>query len=337
MADPIRFGVLGAARIAPQALIGPARAVEGVRVQAVAARDPARAQDFARKHGIPIVHARYATLIEDPEVDAVYIPLPNGHHTEWALRALAAGKHVLCEKPLAANAAEANRIAEAAEQAGAPVFMEAFHNRYHPLVQRMRAIVESTELGALRAVDMVFRTPMLRREDIRFEYALAGGATMDLGCYLINLLRFVSGEEPIVERAEADLLRPNVDKRMRASLRLPSGARVTMDVEMQARRFWDIRFVARGESGLLSVVNPVLPGVAHLFTVRTRAGVRREWFPRTPTYVYQLRAFVSAVRESAPIPTDAADGVRTMQVIDTIYRAAGLPVRGDPQAPDQGD
>src|SRR5205823_14173805 len=128
----LRFGVLGAARIAPLAIVKPARQVDGVVVSAIAARDPERAKEFASKHGIPKVHTSYDALVDDPDIDAVYIPLPNGLHAQWTLRAIAAGKHVLCEKPFTANAAEAEQVADAAE-ASDVVVMEAFHYRYHPL------------------------------------------------------------------------------------------------------------------------------------------------------------------------------------------------------------
>src|SRR2546427_7948192 len=138
----LRLGTLGAARIAPAALIRPARRVDEAEVVAVAARDPQRAARFASKHGVARVHESYDALLDDPEVDAVYNPLPNGLHARWTIAALEAGKHVLCEKPFTANAAEAETVASVAARTGR-VLMEAFHYRYHPLAERMRAIVES--------------------------------------------------------------------------------------------------------------------------------------------------------------------------------------------------
>ena len=140
MPDLIRIGILGAASIAPWALVQPAQRVGGMIVHAVAARDPARAAGYAQRNGIPHVYASYDDLLADPALDAVYIPLPNSLHAHWTLRALEAGKHVLCEKPLTSNAAEAQSLVEVASRPGAPVLMEAFHNRYHPLVLRMREI-----------------------------------------------------------------------------------------------------------------------------------------------------------------------------------------------------
>src|SRR5437868_7369760 len=143
-ADRVRIGCLGAARIAPAALVKPASAADDAEATAVAARDPARARAFAAKHGIPVVHDSYDAMLADPDIDAVYNPLPHGLHAQWTIKALEAGKHVLCEKPFTANAAEAERVAAVADRTGL-VVMEAFHYRYHPLADRMRALVEDGE------------------------------------------------------------------------------------------------------------------------------------------------------------------------------------------------
>ena len=173
--DRLRVGTLGAARIAPGALIKPARRVPEVTVTAVAARDPGRARQFAARHGIAVVHDSYEALIADPDIDAVYNPLPNSLHAPWTLRAIAAGKHVLCEKPFASNEAEAAEVADAARSAGL-VVMEAFHYRYHPLARRMRDIVAG-ELGRLGHVEAALCIPLPRFSDIRYRFDLAGGAT----------------------------------------------------------------------------------------------------------------------------------------------------------------
>ena len=136
---PLRIGTLGAARIAPAALVRPARAVADAELTAVAARDPQRAEKFAAQARVPKVHRSYDDLLADPDLDAIYNPLPNGLHAEWTLKALAAGKHVLCEKPFTANATEAEEVAAAAERSGL-VVMEAFHYRYHPLAQRLHEL-----------------------------------------------------------------------------------------------------------------------------------------------------------------------------------------------------
>ena len=143
---PLRIGILGASRIAPVAVIRPARRLAGAAVVAVAARERTRAARFAQRHTIPRVHDSYDDLIADPEIDAIYNPLPNSLHAEWSIRALQAGKHVLCEKPVAANAVEARRLAEAADAADRRL-MEAFHWRYHDMAERIIAVVRSGEIG----------------------------------------------------------------------------------------------------------------------------------------------------------------------------------------------
>src|SRR5690348_6622095 len=167
----IQIGVLGAARIVPPALIKPAHQVPEVTVYGIAARNVARAHAFAQKHQIPHVFASYEELLADSNIDAVYIPLPNSLHAPWTLRALAAGKHVLCEKPFAANAEEAERMAQAAQQSNL-VLMEAFHYRYHPLAARMQEIVTSGELGAIRRIEASLCFPLLSSRDIRYSLDL---------------------------------------------------------------------------------------------------------------------------------------------------------------------
>ena len=194
---PLRIGILGAARIAPMALIRPARSVPEVRVAAVAARDATRARAFADKHGVPKVHAGYDALIADPELDAIYNPLPNSLHCEWTLRALRAGKHVLCEKPIASNAAEAERMAQAAERErprarrGLPLAL--------PPARRAHARDRAFgRLGDVRRVEASMCIPLPLPGDIRYRFDLGGGATMDTGCYAINLVRCLAEAEPSV-------------------------------------------------------------------------------------------------------------------------------------------
>jgi predicted dehydrogenase len=219
----LRIGILGAARIAPYALIRPARSMPEVQIAAIAARDPDRARRFARKHGIPKVHNSYAALIEDSNIDAVYNALPNSLHAVWTLRALQAGKHVLCEKPMASNAHEAARMAEAAQAAGR-LLVEAFHYRYHPLALRMKEIIDSGELGHLAHFEASFCVLIPDPGNIRFRYDCAGGSTMDVGCYAINLLRYLAAAEPEVTQATARLLTAQIDRYMEADFRFPSGA-----------------------------------------------------------------------------------------------------------------
>ena len=211
MAESVRIGILGAARIAPLAITNPAKENAEVEVAAVAARDVSRAQAFAAKHGIARVLDSYEALIADPDIDAIYNPLPNGLHGRWTRAALDAGKHVLCEKPFTANAAEAREIAQLAADSDR-VVMEAFHYRYHPLALRVEELIASGELGKLKRVEANMCFPLPKFSDIRYNYSLAGGALMDAGCYAVHMVRTFGGATPEVVSARAKLREPRVDR-----------------------------------------------------------------------------------------------------------------------------
>ncbi len=327
MSPPLRIGILGAARIVPAALIVPARSLPEVAVNAIAARDPRRAKAFAHKHGIPRVHASYADLLADPELDAVFNPLPNSLHCEWTLRALAAGKHVLCEKPFAANADEAELMAAAAARHGR-VLMEAFHYRHHPLALRMLEIVRSGVLGRIQHIETNMCVPLPLPGNIRYSWALAGGATMDTGAYAVHMLRHLAGDEPTVTRAEARLSSPNVDRWMTADFSFADGRTGRMTCALFSSTLLKISARVVGELGELHVLNPVLPQLYHRLTVRTARGKQVEHVAGRSTYHHQLRGFVASVTQGAPVLTSAHDAIANMRVIDAVYRKAGLPPRG---------
>jgi predicted dehydrogenase len=350
--------VLGAARITPAAVVKPARQLpDEATVVAVAARDRHRAEKFAAKHKIPTVHDSYEDLLADPDVDAIYNPLPNGLHGQWTIAALLAGKHVLCEKPFTANAQEAKSVAAAAEmarEAQGLVTMEAFHYRYHPLAELMKTLIEEGTIGRIGRIEARAIVPYFKPKDIRFDLSLAGGSLMDMGCYAVHQTRFVVGSEPTVVAAEAKTKSPGIDRWIRAHLRWANGptGMITVAMYSLAPPMIDLRVL--GNRGLLKVLNPTQPGYFNRVTVkplparfRVRDGLeRRAGFagigPRIPsheerkrhvrvrgeqTYWYQMRAFVDAIRTGAPVLTGPEDAVKNMEVIDAIYRAAGLPVR----------
>jgi predicted dehydrogenase len=322
----VQIGVLGAARIAPPALIKPARENSDVVVAAVAARDVSRGRAFAAKHAIARVHDSYEALLADPDIDAVYNPLPNGLHGKWTRAALAAGKHVLCEKPFTANAAEAREIAELAAQSDR-VVMEAFHYRYHPLTLRIEEIIASGELGKLQHVEAALCFPLPRSSDIRYNYSLAGGATMDAGCYAIHMVRTFGGSTPAVVSAQPKLRDPEIDRAMTAEVRFAEGHTGRIRCSMWSARLLDISAHVVGDQGELRALNPVLPQMFHRLSVRSAAGKRVERFPRRASYAYQLDAFAGAVLRGEPVKTTPEDAIVNMTVIDAIYRAAGMPLR----------
>jgi predicted dehydrogenase len=322
----LRIGVLGAARIAPSALINPAKDNPEVVVDAVAARDLSRGRDFAAKHGIARVHDGYEALLADPDLDAIYNPLPNGLHGKWTRAAIDAGKHVLCEKPFTANAAEAREIADVAARSDR-VVMEAFHYRYHPLALRTEQIIASGALGKLTRVESALCFPLPKFSDIRYNYALAGGALMDAGCYAVHMVRTFGGSTPEVVGAQAKLRDSQIDRAMTAELRFAEGHTGQIRCSMWSSRLLEISTLVVGERGELRLFNPVTPHFINRLAIRTPDGKRVERFRRRPSYAYQLDAFAAAVLRGEPVKTTPEDAIENMTVIDSIYRAAGLPLR----------
>jgi predicted dehydrogenase len=324
----LRFGILGAAMIAPPAIVRPARLVEGVEVTAVAARDIGRAGKFARRHGIPRVLASYEGLIHDPDIDAVYIPLPNSHHCEWSIKALEAGKHVLCEKPVASNAAEALRMAEAEKRTGRKI-VEAFHYRHHPLMKRVMEVIAHGEIGEIRSVEAHMQVPLLIPGNIRYRYDLGGGATMDLGCYCINLMRLVTGAEPAVISARTKLSSPQVDRWITADFDFRNGVTGRLTCSFYSVTLMRVSARIIGTKGDIGIINPFAPQVLyHRLKIRSGKTVRVEKFNSESTYSHQLRAFAAHVLEGEPISTGMDDAIANMRVIDSVYDAAGLRRRG---------
>jgi predicted dehydrogenase len=323
----VRLGVLGAARITPAAIVKPARNSTEAEVVGIAARDRARADAFASKHGIPRAYDTYADLLADPDIDAIYNPLPNGLHAEWTIAALEAGKHVLCEKPFTNNAQEAEQVAAVADRTGLLV-MEAFHYRYHPLAARMRTLVESGELGTLEHVEAALCFPLPKFSDIRYQYDLGGGATMDVGSYTVHLARLLGLEEPTVTSARAKLRSPDVDRAMTAELAFPSGHTGRITCSMWSTDVLKTFVRVRGTRGELHVINPTNPQVWHRMRVKVDGVSRTERFSRRSTYDYQLDAFTAAVLRGEPTLTPPSDSIANMRVLDAIYVAAGMQPRG---------
>ena len=325
--SPLRIGILGAARIAPQAVISPASELDGVEVVAVAARDPARARAFADAHAVPGVAAGYRELLERADVDAVYVALPLAMHHGWTLAALRAGKHVLCEKPLAASAEQATELIAVADAAGL-VLCEAAHWRFHPMAGRVLAILATGLLGRVRRIDARFTTTITDPADIRFTRDLAGGAMMDLGFYPVHWVRTFMGEEPGVVCARAVEGAPGVDVTMTGELAFPGGATGRVHASMVADRRFTATVEIECERGTLGVENPLAPQLGNQITLRTPEGVTgQESIDGGSTYRYQLAAFAEAVRTGAPLPAGGADPANTLRVLDALYAAAGLPPR----------
>ncbi|MGA8046321.1 MAG: Gfo/Idh/MocA family oxidoreductase [Dermatophilaceae bacterium] len=371
--EPLRVGILGAARIAPLAIVSPAQAT-GTRLVAVAARDGARAEAFAAEHGVERVADSYASVLDDPEVEVVYNPLPHGLHAPWNIRAIEAGKHVLTEKPSAANAEQARVVREVLRVAhgrvdggrvddggadggradgGDLVFMEGFHYPYHPMFRRVVELIESGVVGDVRHIDVPLLMPDPGADDPRWQWDLAGGSVMDLGCYSLSCLKLLGerfcGGTPVVVSAEAQTRAEDgrVDERLFARVAFPSGATGSGGSDMAADD-WAFTLVVTGSEGEIVVPAFPLPHQDDRITVRAggsstavartrpaefaelaveRDGDRVERLGSRSSYTYQLEALTAAVRDGAPVVTDADFAVGVMELIDSAYAAAGLPPR----------
>lgn len=322
----IRIGLLGASHISKSAVIAPAKEMDDVVVACVAARDRARATEFARDHAIPDVADDYAALVERDDIDLVYNGLPPIGHKQWSIAAMRAGKAVLCEKPFAMNSAEAAAMARAAKDTG-QVLIEAFHYRFHPLFARVLEIVDSGEIGSVVALESSFCVPIKPAPDeIRYIREIGGGALMDLGCYPVHWVRTVMGSEPEVVSASAVIHRSGVDESMRAVLGFPNGVRAeihsSMAVTLPPGLPADL--IVTGERGVLTVDNPLSPHHRHELVVDAGGESRNERVAGNTTYWHQLQHVRDVLRGDAAPLLAPGDAVLNMQVIDAIYRESGM-------------
>ncbi|KAG5634295.1 hypothetical protein H0H81_002506 [Sphagnurus paluster] len=348
---PLKFGILGAAAIAPSALILPVRSHPEAVVYAVAARDASRAAAYAKKHGIPKAYGGptgYQELLDDPEIDVIYNPLPNGLHYEWTIKALQAGKHVLLEKPAADTAEETRKMFDLAEKKDL-VLLEAFHYRFHPAIQRVKAIIDSGELGAIKHISTALAIPAggFKSGDIRFNHSLGGGALMDMGCYTLNCIRYLSSSEPIsVISAEHTLHTSDVDRRTISTFALPNNATASLMCDLGVPLSYgiipsmpQIGATVTCEGGVIEIYNFVLPTIYHSIKVTTKLAAGKGSTKRVEkvytfeegkmigkgeawwtTYRYQLEAFVDRVKGRTPQTwVDRDDSIANMHWIEEVY------------------
>jgi predicted dehydrogenase len=317
----LRIGILGAAKIAPPVVINPSRDNPDFEVVAVGARDAERAKAFAAEHKIANVAKDYDALVHRDDVDVVYNALPPSGHARWSIAALEAGKHVLCEKPFAMNAAQVRRMNEAAARSGRKL-VEAFHYRHHNVMKRAVEIARSRELGRVVRVDADFAVPIPYRDgELRWTRELGGGALMDLGCYPAHALRSVMGSEPRVLGASC-VLEHGVDATIRAELEfgaIPS----TLTCSMKSQRF-GANLKLRGERGTMEIANYLAPQMGCRFTVTIGEEARSEPTDGPATYVAQLAELGDVLLRGKTQLISNADSLANMSLIDAIYQAADV-------------
>jgi predicted dehydrogenase len=325
----LRWGILGCAGIAERALIPAIREAENGEPAGIAARDPERARDWADRHGIGRAYPNYDALLEDPGIDAVYIPLANHLHAEWSIRAARAGKHVLCEKPLALCEAEARAMFAAAEEAGV-VLMEAFMYRFHPLFERTLALVRDGSIGQVRTVRSAFTFMNTHGpDDYRWNPAAGGGALYDLGCYPVSAARTLIGREPDAVVARARLEDKSVDVATSILLSFEGGPFALLDCA------FDLPFHSwlevSGSEGRLSVDRAFSAKDFDTRIAAARAdGTETIEIPAANAYVRMVEHFGRAVAGAEPLRYGRDDAIGNALTIDAAFasartgRAAGL-------------
>jgi predicted dehydrogenase len=313
----LRWGLLGCARIARRSLIPGIRSSTHGRLVALASRTHALARAWADEFAIPRAYGSYEDLLADPEVDAVYIPLPNELHRPWTYAAADAGKHILCEKPLALNAAEADAMVAHCRARGV-VLMEAFMWRHQPRTAALRRLVADGAIGELRLVRSSFSFP-IEPGDWRLDPARGGGALWDVGCYGVSTSRLFAGAEPSAARSLAHVGPNGVDLSLTAELRFPDGVLGLLDCSFEQPFRCSYELV--GTRGSIDVPDAYLPPAVPLAQLNGPEGRRTLTFDGRDQYAEMVDAFARAVAGQA-LADPAEDGLASMRVLDAILAAS---------------
>lgn len=320
----VRWGILSTANIGQKRVIPAIQQSSNGSVAAIASRDIERARQTAAELNIPRAYGSYEELLADPEIDAIYNPLPNNMHAPWSIKAAEAGKATLCEKPLASDAAEAQQIVDVFDEQGV-LLAEAFMYRFHPRTRMIKQLIDEGALGSIRIMHASFTfwmTPERRVDDIRLQKEMAGGALMDVGCYCVNMMRLMTGEEPLRATAQARWGNSGVDEAMVGTLEFPSGALGHFDCGFDS--VFENAYEIRGDKGRLwvekgFVAEPDAEQVIHVWREDVHEAIV---IPGVDHYRLMVEDFAGAlldIREPKYAPQDA---VENMRVIDQLYLSA---------------
>lgn len=322
--ESVRFGILSTADIGMSKVTPAIQAASNCEVVAIASRTVERSEEAAAQLGIARAHGSYQALLDDPDVDAVYIPLPNDLHAEWTLRAAAASKHILCEKPLALDAEQAQEMVDGCAEAGVKL-QEAFMYRHHPTWVEAIRLIRSGAIGTVQAVHSFFSYFNDDPNDIRNRVENGGGAIMDIGCYNINLSRLVFEAEPsvleAVVRRDPDM---GIDILTSAVLGFPRGGQSSFTCSTRAEDFQRVHIVGTGGRVEIEIPFNIPPGVDTRISVT--AGGEPPLAPATETIVFppanqytiQAELFAQSILDDTPVPVDPSDAVANMKVIESI-------------------
>jgi len=330
----VQWGILGCARIAATAVIPGIQGSINGEVLAVASRNLEKAEEYAGKFGIPRPYGSYEELLEDPEIQAVCVPLPNGLHREWTVKAAEKGKHVLCEKPIACSAADAQDMSEVCRQHGV-LLMEAFAQRFHPQYQRVEELIQEGRIGRILRITAAMSRSVYPADDIRMNPNLGGGALMDLGCYCINTARHLVGTEPVLVFATQEIGESGVDERTTGTLYFPGGEILQFDTNLyMEEKHFEQGCTVSGEKGSIHIpqafsqVELLRFGrmtEANLFITDHRIGSRQtEGVRIDAVHQYRLEQefFADRILTGKPMELPGENGVANMRVIDAVVRSA---------------
>lgn len=317
----IQFGVLGVSNHFYKRIVLPLQETTNCEVYAIASRDVNKSNEAGKEFGIPVSDLTYEELINHDEVDAIYIPQPNHLHAEWTIKALEAGKPVLCEKPLAMDAQEAMQMADASKHLGIPL-MEGFMYRFHPLWQHIRNLIRTNQIGQINSIHTIFTYNNPSPSNIRNIKEFGGGALMDIGCYAISVPRFLFGSEPdkvmatIVEHPEF-----GTDMHTTALMQFGS-ANASFFVSTSSEPFQKVEII--GSAGTITVHVPFNTYVdtPSTITVSTGQGSREVEFPISDPYGLMFDAFSASLIERKPVPVPIEDAINNMKVIDAVVKSA---------------
>ncbi len=322
MANHIRWGVISTARIGRVRVIPAIQQSSNGRVVAIASRNLETAQAVAGELNIPTAYGSYEALLNDPNVDAIYNPLPNSEHAEWSIRCAEAGKPTLCEKPLARDVAEAQQMVDFFAQRGV-LFAEAFMYRFHPQTNQVRQLLANNQIGDIHLINSAFTFTLTQENNIRLSKDLAGGALMDVGCYCVNVMRLLTGEEPIQIEAFANFGETSdVDESLVGLLQFPSGVLGHFDCGLRSYRanYYEIR----GSIGRILVEEAFTMRPGNEYTIKVWQGEDYQEFKTPAVDHHQLMAedFADALLNNRPPRFPAQDAVENMRVIDQLLASA---------------
>jgi len=330
----IRWGVLGYARIAYEHVIPAIMRSSNSTFHALASRDATKLEEGKKKFNCPNLHNSYEALLRDPEVDAIYIPLPNSLHREWTIKAAEHGKHVLCEKPIALNAAECREMIAACKQHNV-VFMEAFMYRYSACTQKVLQVLRSGVLGDIKFIYGTFRFPLTRTNDVRSKPELGGGSLYDVGCYPLNFVGMVVDEMARIEAAAAGksvefgpapsaisaqaTMEGGVDVLFAGLLKYPNGFIASISSGFNAQKQLEAQII--GTKGVLHIPEPFFEAACELTRTVEGAVVEKIPVPQSDRYRLQVEDFADAIMSKRAPFFSLVETQRNMEIMDKLYAA----------------